>query len=299
MYRNYESEIVKVKLNTDIHPPSYFVGLIKFQIDEYCRLQEKVFENEHQILVIPREAGFYKTFLGLSLIFYDLHKIRLYLNYHEKLYQKSLIPPTEPFIGIMEYFLSDLIKFASPFDNTDRLKEIMRWVEDKRALMNIADGVKDDEAEKRQNNNRPVASTIAPIEKPKFEWSKEKSLFLLPISKKLHSNGLTEHAMAFHDIFVLTKEINWKGKPVLIAYLMDKLTSPSYKCVTASIGKSPYFTIIPEYFKFCDNRKNKSRKFNFSSALYNLKKSKTPTSLKLKSSINSMLADIFQNSVSK
>jgi hypothetical protein len=125
LLKRYEEGIKQVQLPEN-QGATYFINLIKFSINEYCKFKKLSFEDEIQIVITPNEEGPYQNFLTLSLIFFEIYKIKLCLNYQEKLF--NINDKDYLFIDLVEFIIVDSIKYASPFDNTQRLTEIMEWV---------------------------------------------------------------------------------------------------------------------------------------------------------------------------
>ncbi|MBK8521488.1 MAG: hypothetical protein IPL54_11700 [Chitinophagaceae bacterium] len=51
LLRNYEAGIYKVELIPNDKTPGYFINLIKFVVDEYCKSRKIILDKEIQILI--------------------------------------------------------------------------------------------------------------------------------------------------------------------------------------------------------------------------------------------------------
>lgn len=278
LLENYKSNIRKVELEGTEKNPEYFIGLIKFVLDEYCKSREIDFEKAIQIVVTFEDYYPYKSLLALSLIFYDSHSIRQYLNYHEEEFI-GRIDIKESFIGIIEFEVVKIVKYSSPFDNLSRLFEIMKWVEDKRAAYKL---IRVEETDGGQNN----------FKKPLLDWNEKKKLLLLGFSKELFKRGYTENPLDFQDLFFFGKVVVWKENIESWVYLFYRLTNSPCSYITSIQGKKPYYSFANEYFNFCNYTDEISKKWNFRSMSYNVRNPNIKKHLKAKLGIDSLLFDI-------
>ena len=284
MLNNYAREIANVKLDNPKLSPQYFVRRIKLAITTYCNYKKIQFNKAVQVIVEPNEKDLYDQLLGLSLVFFDAHKIPQYLNYQLRKYENFANLPA-PFIDSIEFIVVEMVKWASPFDNSNRLKIIMDWVTTKRDLPTPPRII-----ESTSKWESPSAPKII-IPNPKWEsssepkiikptskifrsnleidlliWRKENSL-LKSLSVKLQAK-YTSRKYDFEAVFNSHKKIVWKASIESWVYLMYRLTSPPYECVTTTRGSRPYFKVGVQFFDFGDEITSKKR--NFSSILNNI-----------------------------
>lgn len=252
---NYEKEISKVKLDNRKLTTQYFVGLIKSVINEYCKFKGISLYKAGQVVVLPDANHAYDQFLGVSLVFYDDHKIQLYLDYHQQQFE-NYSRPQETFIDLVEFVIIDIVKWSSPFNNSKRLKIIMAWVNDKRKLLPV---LNINQTSVKKATSRPVIDYL--------KWKKGIST-LKSLSAKLQGK-YTIRKMDFEDVFNRQKIIVWKSGVESWVYLMYRLTRPPYQCLTTSKGAKPYFKVGEQFFSF-QNEVNE-RKRNYSSMLNNIK----------------------------
>ncbi len=289
LLKTYAQGIRKVTLDYADKTPEYFIDLIKFQINNYCEGKGITFVEELQIVVTPEEAGPYKVFLGLSLIFYDVHKIRQYLNYHENQFN-SCSKSTEEFLNVVEFQVDEILKFSSPFDNSKRLTEVMRWVEDKRiAIKNEITKSAVDAATKESES----AIKNVPVPVPSLDWDIQAKPQLLRFSDLLSKRGYTTAPLAFREAIMSGKITTWKANIESWVYLLYRLTRSPYGFLTSQSGKRPYFTVASLVFNFCDDYKKKSKKINFASKLSHVRNPKLIKHRKTRADIDLMLEQVF------
>ena len=275
---NYEKGIGQVKLKNTDKPPEYYIDQIKFSINHYCYNNGIVFDNEVQIVLTPDVNDIYSYFLALSLIFYPKHKIRLYLNYHADKFCKEE-KSKKSFISIVEYILSTVVENSSPFDNSERLEIIMRWAEEKWMPKQKIKLIKE------------VAESN-PTE-PSLIWNGNTSL-LFKLSEQLYYKGYTNYELAFSNVFNHQEKILWKKKDETWVYLMYRLKMPPYSNLSTTTGVKPYLSIGEKYFQFCDEPKEKTKKRNFSSKLYNITRRENKKHQEMIASIDSILKYVFR-----
>lgn len=283
---NYEKGIRQVILKNTDKPPEYYIDQIKFSIDEYCHNNGIVFDNEVILLISPEANDIYSYFLALSLIFYEEDTIRQFLNYQGRLFiekekpnEKSMETTQEKFINIVEFVLKNAIKISSPFDNSKRVNIIMRWAEDKGMPKQKIKLIKE------------VAESN-PSE-PSLIWNGNPSL-LFKLSEELYYKGYTNYKLAFSNVFNHQEKILWKMKDEAWVYLMYRLKMAPYSNISTSEGVKPYLSIGEKYFQFCDDPKEKTKKRNFSSKLYNITKRKNKKHQEMIASIDSILKYVFR-----
>lgn len=255
--KNYEKGMSQVKLDPGGQSAQYFSNLVKFHIDEYCRFKKIEFDEEIQILITPDDVESYQCFLSLSLTFLEIHKIRQYLRYHEKRYN-SIGKSGERFLKVIEFTIADFVKNASPFDNSQRLNEMMRWVEDKT-----------DPARYSQKNKTKIPP---PAFEHKLLWDRTKLSALSSISKELCNKQYTERKKDFSDVFHSHKTINWLGSIESWVYMIAALSNTPYNCISTTKSRKSYFTVGRKFFKICNGSKKLDEKLNCSTMIININK---------------------------
>jgi len=280
-FKHYEVEINKVKIIYRNKKSEYFINLVKFPIDQYCKSKRINFKNRIQIIVTPKDDGAYRYFLGLSLIFYDKYKIGPYLNYHENLYDEyyKLIKSSdkEPFVGIVEFFLTELVKYASPFDNSKRLDRIMQWVELKKVALS------------------PEQLSFLNSKRLQLKFSenaliwKDSNRLLIKLSELLYIQHYTSRKSDFRDVFSSQKKIFWKRSVESWVYLMSLLVDECNLRVTTNKGAKPYLKIGKDFFYFTERAGIITNEKYLSTMLYNVCNPKIKKHLETRTSIDSIL----------
>jgi hypothetical protein len=120
----------KVELTEGFSQKEQYLLAMKYPISDYCKKNElpvqKVFEIKYPIVVDDTIYGF-ETYLGRTLIAFDVNKIEAILSY-----QNSKWKQKELFASFVEHGVYNYVKNNSPFDNNLRLSKIMVWVEKNR-----------------------------------------------------------------------------------------------------------------------------------------------------------------------
>jgi hypothetical protein len=266
LFEQYKKGISNVQLNTTDKTQEYFVNLVQTNLENYCRLVHIDFKDEFQIIITPVEDGAYKMCLNLSLIFYEKHKIKQYLNYHEQLF-KSLTKTKDQFVGVIEFQIVDAIKASSPFDNSERLSEIMDWVESKNLEYQSIDP-NHINSKKRENSRTNLSAN------DKLLWKLSPDS-LKDLSEILFEKKYTKRKLDFRDVFTFHKIIDWKGDYETWVYLIYKLAKSPKPCIITSENARNYWKTANKFFNFYNNEKEILKNSNPSSTLHNiLKRSK-------------------------
>ncbi len=258
LLRNYEKEIQKVKLISKDQPPEYFIGLLKSSIEFYCKIKRIKYEKQLQILVTPKEDGVYRYFMALSLIFLDKHLTGTYLNYHKKLFQ-SQTKSDDSFTEVVEFAITYIIKYSSPFDNSVRLQRIMQWVENETRVLPI---------EKQLLKTRKIKQPVSSENKLKWTGS---PLSLIMLSEKLYLKKYINRRLDFVEVFECYYKIDWKCSIESWVYLIHRLTQEPNNYISTTLGKTSYFKTRVLFFDFCNEKEERALKFNYSKVLYNIK----------------------------
>ncbi|MBN8697411.1 MAG: hypothetical protein J0L87_12845 [Bacteroidetes bacterium] len=100
----------------------------------YCR-RNKINLKEHYkasiSIIIRQDNPDYLRFLAITLIAYPTPRITSFLSY-----QKSQYKGAGYFPSFIEGYVYEYVQASSPFDNTERLDRIMKWVEGERVFVN-------------------------------------------------------------------------------------------------------------------------------------------------------------------
>lgn len=283
MLKNYETNIENAQLIYKDKTPKYFIGLLKFVVDQYCKFKKVNFKKNVQIIIEPVDEGAYYQLLGNSLIFYEKHRIRPYLNYQEKKYLKYF--PNNSFEDLVEFIIVDIVNWASPIDNSSRLKIIMDWVEDKRRTKLMPT------PPPRIDNNDLHDKLI---------WTEEFAQLLNSFSMELSTRKYTLKAYDFSKVFQKQSVITWNKGLASWLYLMSKIRSLKY--ITTNKGSTPYLKIGHKFFNFCNEGKNLSdqekktlKDKNFSQLLHNITKRTEKKYLKIMKDVDSMIESVIKS----
>ncbi|MDO9415291.1 hypothetical protein [Pararhizobium sp.] len=276
--RDYEKGFIKLESAPVGKSITDFTRPIRLVIEDYCRLNKIDFEREHQIIVTADDGGTYECFLFLSLIFLDCHKIRQYLNHHKKLFNSGR-DSDQSFIGLVEYIVVDGVKNASPFDNSQRLNEIMQWVEDKR-----------EPALKAQKKSK----IPSPPTEYKLIWDKVNLPALKVISIELSKRKYTRRKTDFSDVFLYQKVIHWKKSIQSWAYLISKLSGSPFKSVSNTRNERYNFSVSRKFFLVGDDEKTINEKVNYPSMVYNMINGRSKKHAETMAGIDSILQFVFE-----
>src|ERR1035437_5683405 len=127
VFETFSKGIQKVKLEVfhPEHTPKYLSDFLKSRLVDYCNGRDINFDKTPYIVISPELQEYY-SYLGLSLVFYPVAKIYSYLSHHKKEYKKKGDKKIH-FVNLVEYWVLQIFEYASPFDNSERQKEIMLW----------------------------------------------------------------------------------------------------------------------------------------------------------------------------
>jgi hypothetical protein len=150
---------------------------------------------------------------------------------------------------VRDYYLScinNLKKVLENFSDTDSFEPLSKFIFD---LEKRKTDIEQEISEELSAFQNPIE--VSAIEHKSFLiW---KGGFLLPVSKKIHSLGLTNLPTDFDKVFTEKKTTEWKGDLKILAHLLYRLKSfknnagvPDSK-ISAS-GKHGYFKTANEYF---------------------------------------------------
>jgi len=105
-----------------------YLSRIKSGIDYYCAFHNLGSLDSNFPIILKYPAYNYHAHLAFQLMTYDVNKIPAMLDF-----QHENFVGLDEFPKIVEHGVYDWIKHNSPFDNSDRLKKIVEWVEKRKA----------------------------------------------------------------------------------------------------------------------------------------------------------------------
>jgi len=284
MLQKYESSIVNAKLISADKTPDYFIELLKFAAVTYCNFKKINFDMEPSIIISPNDEGAYYQLLSNSLIFYEKHRIRQYLNYHEKIYLKAF--PENSFVDLVEFIIADILMWSSPIDNSKRLDIVLKWVENKR------------EVKVKVSRVREINTDVDLL-----FWAGEQTQMLTLTSLELSARNYTLKPYDFTKVFKKDPaQITWNKGIASWVYFMSKIRSSEY--LSTNRGPTPYLKIGYKFFNFCNEGKKISAfeqkildNENFSQLLHNMAKRTQKKYAKIKQDVDSMVSSIHDSLV--
>lgn len=153
---------------------------------------------------------------------------------------------------VRDYYLScinNLKKVLENFSDTDSVEPLSKFIFD---LEKRKTDIEQEISEELSAYQNPIeVSALETIEHKSFLIWKGGSLS--PVSKKVHSLGLTNLPTDFEKVFTDKKPTEWKGDLKVLAHLLHRLKSFQNKSgvndskISAS-GKHGYFKTANEYF---------------------------------------------------
>ena len=104
-----------------------------YVIQDYCEKNnlpvDKILQIKYPIIIDSTKYGF-QSFLGRTLISFDVNKIEAILSYQNILWKGESL-----FASFVEHGVYSYVIHNSPFDNSIRLSKIMQWVEKNRVFI--------------------------------------------------------------------------------------------------------------------------------------------------------------------
>jgi hypothetical protein len=200
----------------------------------YCEVKGIDFNvhfSETTYIVVPSEEPFYEFAISRMLLFYDINKINLFLNYQHAHYYKG-----DDFIGLIEFVVYGIVSKQTLFNNELRLEKIMQWVENTRI---------------KKGKSKPIPT----IDKKEdsLVWNSEKEC-LTNLSVRLKLKGYTKGKNDFAKVFTHQQHISWLEKPDFLAHLLYTLYKG--KVFKTSKGKG-CFAIAESYFSYYSDKSDK------------------------------------------
>lgn len=230
VYKRYCNGIEQVVLKSN-NDKAYHISLLKNSIDYFKSL--KGIDNDFDFVIVEQNEDAYSMFLAQLLLFYDLHEIKLLLDYHYKLYKGK----KQEIINIIEFGTLPIIKVSSVFENQQRLDRVSDWIRERQEK--LINKLQDKE-------DKPTARLV---------W--ESSDFLLDtLSKKLYESEYTSNEDDFKNVFKYSKKIKWKKDYQYLVYMMSVLYSKRDKVFRLSHGKA-YLQAIGNYFQDATSKNRK------------------------------------------
>lgn len=126
---------IKKLLETIVNDGRYlkkeeYLQRILYLITDYCQINnlptDQVLQIKYPIIVESTNDGF-QTYLGMTLIAFDINKIEAILSYQNILWKREGL-----FASFVEHGVYSFVYNNSQFDNNMRLSKIMQWVEKNR-----------------------------------------------------------------------------------------------------------------------------------------------------------------------
>ena len=196
-----------------------YLKILKYPIEIHCKNMDlpanQILEMKYPIIINSNIHGF-ESFLGRTLIAFDINKIEALLSYQNAIWKGKGLFPSFVEHGVYRFIINN-----SPFDNTIRLERIMNWVNQNRMFLKP-------EVSKNDDNKKSKATLDFGIEKIQVNnytyWPYNKDDL-----KKLHDALFLENKIYNHDsfseLFLIYNEfpkkpIEWRVSPNQLMYLL-------------------------------------------------------------------------------
>ncbi len=179
-------------------------------------------------IIIYGKCDFYEKHLAYYTMTFSPLKLKLFLDY-----QKSIYNGTVDFTKLVEHGFFNILERDSPFDNTERLKIVLDWLEE---------------------NKSKIKTDV--YRQYFFNW-KVADKKLKDLSKKLHFNKYISKPTDFYKAITEQKKTIWLKDPETLAYLINQLYTKDF--ISPNI-RNGYIKATNELF--CAYSEKSATKFN-------------------------------------
>jgi hypothetical protein len=206
-YRKFKSIFDSgVEIRNGIVDAETYLFSIQLDIQNLCRDRDWPFQHciDHGTpIVIKNDDGRYLMHLAKKIMNFDPIKIGAMLDWHKASHQES---DQVAFATAVEFAVYQHVRDSSPqVDNTQRLQEIMKWVERNRVYVNAESA---------------AAMTY------KTKWN---GIMLVKLSKYLHAEKCISKPTDFVRLFESQERLIWVGNFDRLAYLLFRLKKYTFQ----------------------------------------------------------------------
>ncbi|MDQ3190656.1 MAG: hypothetical protein M3Q58_03605 [Bacteroidota bacterium] len=113
---------------------NFLEGKIRHYSKTICNSNFNLHLKHDKAIVFDINNQLYDKYLAILLIGYDVNRIKGLLDYQLACNNNHL-----DFIAMVEFLVYRFVEQDSPFENSKRLKEIMKWVETKRIFVPVTE----------------------------------------------------------------------------------------------------------------------------------------------------------------
>ena len=251
--KEYDSGIDEEYINIrDGKDKAFYKNLQKEYFKGICEAYKIDFDRESAIIISGLNP-FYHSVLSTALYLKPLHHIEGFLDYQLEQNGQN----AETIIGILEFYALDQIKQNNPFDNSDRINVIRKYIRAFKSKKEKSSGntpltkVNKKKHENQSNYKYPVLeSTSLGIE------------YLANLSKRLYKKKYFESSKSFIDVFIKHETCKYlKNEIPFLGMLLRELKTRKYIEVKGLKNSKGIFKIANSFFLDSNGKRFAERAF--------------------------------------